>query len=383
MKWRKFFGCLGMGVLLCALILSNCDLQKVWPSSLPEIPDASSSPSIQNQENKSKNLPSSVALVLAGVLGDHSVMDSAREGMGQVAEKYGLNVDVLEMGSDTAGYEEQLRTTSASGYPIIVVGGSSAISALKKVSAEYPDTRYILFDGKIDEVPENYPNVYSVYYRQNESAFLAGVLAAGMTETGQIGYLAGEQTDSVRDSLIGYIEGAIYRNPDIRVEIAYADSSFNETECYTQGAELYSGVTDIAFINAGMAGSGGIKAAAEAEKLAIGADQDQALFFESTDIFVAGYIPTSVRKDVGESLVRAFDRLEENTFTWGITETLGLAEGYVGICENENYQALVPQTVREAVEEAKQKIISGEIIVQSTETLGSSGQEELFLSVQP
>ena len=44
-------------------------------------------------------------------------------------------------------------------------------------------------------------------------------------------------------------------------------------------------------------------------------------------------------------------------------ETLGLAEGAVGLADNEIYNTVVPEDVRTAVDGAKEKLLAGEVTV--------------------
>jgi len=47
----------------------------------------------------------------------------------------------------------------------------------------------------------------------------------------------------------------------------------------------------------------------------------------------------------------------------GTAETLGIAEGGIGVADNENFRKLVPAEFRDRVKELEEKIISGEITV--------------------
>jgi basic membrane protein A len=68
-------------------------------------------------------------------------------------------------------------------------------------------------------------------------------------------------------------------------------------------------------------------------------------------------------KNVDESLYRALKMYVEGNLPVGQAETLGIAEGGIGVADNENYRKLVPEEFRAKVKELEEKIISGEIAV--------------------
>ena len=68
-------------------------------------------------------------------------------------------------------------------------------------------------------------------------------------------------------------------------------------------------------------------------------------------------------KRVDNSLLRAFDLLEEGKLPLGRTELLGLKEGAVGIVKNAVYEKLVPASVRGDVDKAEAEIAAGTIVV--------------------
>lgn len=89
------------------------------------------------------------------------------------------------------------------------------------------------------------------------------------------------------------------------------------------------------------------------------------MIFKDNDADKANLIPASVMKRVDNSLVRAIDLEMNGELRWGEEESLGLAEGAVGLSENEFYEKNVPQDVRDLILEVSDKIVSGELKVNS------------------
>lgn len=327
--------------------------------------------------------PLKVALLLTGSLGDLSFLDSANAGMEEVAEKYGVDVKVIEMGGDSTKYETNFLDASDADYDVIIGSGWQTQEPIQNVAPEYPDKKYIIFDAAVDYDSDDYSNVYSINFKQNEASFLAGVLAARQSETGTIGFIGGAEGGSISDFLVGYIEGAVYANPDIKVLVGYVGDFTDSPKCKSLALAQYQQGADYVFTAAGSAGIGSLEAAKEAEKWAIGVDSDQAMLFSETDPETASRIPTSVMKRVDNSLVQTFDQIEAGEEIWGQEVVLGLAEEAVALCDNSYYQELVSEELRQELEDVKAMIVSGEITVDSAFAMNTDEVNDLVSSVAP
>jgi basic membrane protein A len=125
---------------------------------------------------------------------------------------------------------------------------------------------------------------------------------------------------------------------------------------YRQGASIVFNV-------AGGTGLGIFEAAAEDGRWAIGVDSDQWLMLKDEKPELAARILTSMLKNVDNSLFRALKLHLEGKLAWGKAESLGIAEGGVGLAKNENYQKLTPEDIKARIEEAEKAILEGRIRV--------------------
>ena len=278
-----------------------------------------------------------VTLLVTGSFGDKAFNDSAQAGMKKIESEMGdqVEVEMIEMGSDKTKFEGSMLDAAESDADIIITGLWDMKEITEQVAQEFPEKKFIIFDTDVDYTLGDLSNVYSMSYKQNEGAFLAGVLAASVTssdmefanEDAVIGFVGAKDTAAViNDSAVGYIEGA-----------------------------------DCVFVAAGPASVGVIEAGAESQKYVIGVDSDQALAYEGKD--EANYIISSAIKGVGDSLFSSIERAQAGELPYGEHETLGLAEGAVGLADNEIYNTVVPEDVRTAVDGAKEKLLAGEVTV--------------------
>ncbi len=178
-----------------------------------------------------------------------------------------------------------------------------------------------------------------------------------------IGSIGGQEIPVILDFMVGYEQGAKDTNPDIQVIRQFA-GSWNDP---AKGKELakaqYSQGADIVFQIAGGTGQGVFEAATEDGKYAIGVDSDQALIIEEANPDQAARILTSMMKNVDNSIFRGVQKHLDGTLPYGTAESLGIAEGGVGLARNKFYDQSTPDEVKALVDAAEQKITAGEITV--------------------
>jgi len=335
--------------------------------------------------------PLKVALLLNGTLGDKSFFDSAARGIEMAKKDLGIQATIIEMGYNPANWRPTLEDVSDQDYDIIIVGTWQMAENLEEVAPMFPDKKYIIFDTTVDYSKGDLDNVYSILYKQNEGSFLVGALAAMITTSNMpkanpeplIGCVGGMDIPVINDFIVGYIEGARYINPNIKVLISYA-GTFSDP---AKGKELtlaqFRQGADISFNIAGQTGIGVLEAAKEMDKYAIGVDSDQALIVEEKDPEMAAHIVTSMMKNVDLSLYRALKLYLEGKLKFGQAEALGIAEGGVGVADNEYYRELVPEEFRKKIKEIEEMVKAGKIEVSSAFEMSSAELTELRNSVKP
>ncbi len=332
-----------------------------------------------------------VANLINGVMGDKSFFDSAANGMNLIKAEYGDEVEVktVEMTYDETKWEPTLLDIADEDWDIIIVGTWQMTEMLQEIAADYPDTKFFIYDTAVD-YSLGLENVYSILYSQNEASFVAGAMAAAITTSDMplanpepvIGFLGGMDIPVINDFLVGYIEGAQYVNPDTKVAISYIGSFSDSAKGKEMALAQYNQGADIGYNVAGQAGLGQLDAAKDMNRYAIGVDSDQAGIFADTDPDKAALITTSVLKRVDQSLLRAVKMHMDGTAPYGEAEILGFAEQGVGLAKNDIYKELVPADIQTLVDDVEKKIRSGEIKVSSAFGMDSDAMNDLRNSVK-
>ena len=318
--------------------------------------------------------PLRVVHFVNGVLGDKSFFDSAQRGVDMARAELGIESKTIEAGVDETTWEAALvDALENEDFDVFIVGTFQMNGYLTNLADNYPDKRFIIYDAPVDYEACECANVYSILYKQNEGSYLAGVYAAamttqpveGMNPEAIIGSVGGQEIPVIVDFMVGYEQGARDTNPDVQIIRQFA-GGWNDP---AKGKELakaqYSQGADIVFQIAGGTGQGVFEAAAEDGRYAIGVDSDQALIVESADPDQAARILTSMMKNVDLSLLRALRLHLEGTLPYGEIEALGIAEDGVGLARNKFYEESTPDEVKALVDEAEQRVLNGEVVVET------------------
>jgi basic membrane protein A and related proteins len=284
-------------------------------------------------------------------LGDQNFNDLAKRGLDRAVDELGVQGEVIES-RDAASYVPNL-TQAAEQSDLIAGVGFLLTEAITEIGNQYPDKKFALIDA-VSEAP----NVQGVIFREQEGAFLSGVLAGLMTESYKLGVIGGVKIPPVVRYAVGFEAGAKSVNPDIEVVVAYADT-FGDPAL---GKELtlaqFNQGIDIAFPVAGATGIGSFEAAKELGEghWVIAADTDQSQLGAEFQLAVA-------EKGVDTALFLAAQQVVEGTFEGG-ERSLGLAEDGVGLGHPHES---VPQDVLDTVAAYEQAIIDGAITVPADE----------------
>ena len=284
---------------------------------------------------------------------DRSFNQSASEGAERFKKETGIAFREFEI--TNAAQREQVMTQFARrGATIIVAVGFTQASAVEKVAREFPGVKFTIIDGAVD-----LPNVQSVNFREQESSFLCGMLAALASKTGRIGFIGGMDIPLIRKFALGYRAGAQYVNPSIEVFENMTGTTPAAWGDPTKGAELarsqFGRGADVIFHAAGATGIGVMQAARDEGRLSIGCDSNQ-------NYLHPGGVLTSAVKRVDVAVYRAFMDARNGTWKAGPL-LLGLAENGVDWALDEHNRALVTPAMEQRINQARADIISGKVKV--------------------
>lgn len=145
-------------------------------------------------------------------------------------------------GKDKESYVSNLRELAESKeYDVILTVGYAMSRAVDNVAKEYPEQLFVTID-----YPVNKDNVLSIVFREEESAFYSGVLAALMTKTNKVGFVSSFEGQNM-SHLYGFLLGIRAVDPNIAVEIVYTHS-YTDLSTGTAAAEKLKAAVWMLFI---------------------------------------------------------------------------------------------------------------------------------------
>ncbi|MDO4548943.1 MAG: BMP family ABC transporter substrate-binding protein [Clostridia bacterium] len=301
--------------------------------------------------------PLRVAAVLSGSLGDRSFYDSANDGIAQLTAKYdNVQGTVIECKNDASMFTSNL-ISAAESNDIVIAVGWEFWDALTEYVPQLPDTKFIFIDNGLDGVGDN---LLSITYAQNEGSFLVGYIAGKLSQTGKVGAVGGEDSDTINDFIVGYEAGAKLANPEIECLRQYAGTYDDPAKGKECALALYDLGCDIVFQIASKTGEGVFEAASETGNLAIGVDSDQK--YINPDVIICSMI-----KMVNTSIVTAVSNyIDDGVFEGGTIWSADMATGFIDVgYGDETMTQQVSDELKAEVAAIKADIISGAIEVPS------------------
>jgi basic membrane protein A len=288
-----------------------------------------------------------------GGLGDKSFNDSAHRGIERAESELGVKVVAIES-KEVKDYGANLRELADQGCDLVFAIGFNMMDDCAAVAKEFPETKFAIVDAMVEG-----ENVRSLLFKEEEGSFLVGYLAGLMTKSGRIGFVGGEDIALIHKFEYGYYAGALTANPNVTVLPSKYTGDWDNIDVAKQSANfLFSDGADIVYHAAGRAGLGVIRAAKERGKLAIGVDSDQ-------DDIEPGFVLTSMIKRVDVAVFSTIKDLKEGKFTSG-SQVFDLKTEGVGTSEfTQTREMIGPENIAK-LDEVKQRIINGDIVVPST-----------------
>ncbi|WP_415378978.1 BMP family lipoprotein [Halosimplex sp. TS25] len=313
--------------------------------------------------------PTQVGVVYAtGGLGDGSFNDQAQSGIERAAEEFDIEYNEAQPEGTTefSNFQRQFARETDPNYDLVCCIGFLQADALGSTASEYPDQRFMIVDETVDA-----DNVASYVFAEEQGSFLVGHLAGALTTmdfqagTGStnpdtsVGFVGGVESPLIRRFQAGYEAGVAHANENVGVQTAYVGGFDDPSGGKEAALSMYQSGADIVYHAAGNSGTGVFQAAQEQEQFAIGVDRDQSVTRESfSDVILASMV-----KRVDTAVFNSVQAVVNGSFDGGSTTTLALEDDGVEAVYGQQLGSEIPQDIKDAIGEARQGIVDGEIDV--------------------
>ena len=304
-----------------------------------------------------------------GGIDDGSFNETAWKGVQDAMSEYGIDGRYVESqsGSD---YEPNLNSMRDNNCDVIFAVGFLMGDATKAAAEANPAQNYSILDYLYDPTISN---VIGQVYATNEAGFMAGYLAAGVSNTGVVGTFGGMNIPPVTAFMEGYARGVAYYNAAKGANVQVLGwnpasqeglftgnfESLDDGRAFAQN--LYDEGADIVMPVAGPVALGSAALANElgpdALKI-IGVDADWTV----TDPERAHVYLTSVVKRMDNTVKAVIKQAMDGDFAGGVMVG-NVANGGVSLAPYHSFDSAIPADLKAEVDAIRAGIIDGSVNV--------------------
>ncbi len=303
-----------------------------------------------------------------GGLGDRGFNDLAYAGLQRASKELGVQIEVLEPRAP-ADYARNLTKLAAAGDNPVFAVGYQMTDAVTRLAARFPGVTFAGLDIVFDPLADN---VIGLSFKEQEAGYLAGVVAGTLTTRTDVdprlnaaqvvGFVGGMKIPPVQRYEAGFIAGVRSVAPGVRVRSVYTGSFSDARKGSAAARSLIAGGADIIFAAAGVTGNGAAEACKRERALFIGVDADQ----YETIAGIGDTILTSAVKRVDNAVFVTVKAAAAGDLKGGENRVFGLAEDGVGLAPFHEWDAKLPQDIKDAVAKARDDVVSGAVTVPET-----------------
>lgn len=308
-----------------------------------------------------------------GGFDDQSFNQAAYSGLVSAEEELGIETAEAESNSD-AEFGPNIDAMVQQDCDFVIGAGFLLEQAIEDAANANPDTNFGLVDSGFSDAdfnPIELDNGKPILFNTAEAAFLAGYLAAGMTETDKVATFGGLPIPSVQIFMDGFSDGIDKYNEDngTAVELlgwdkeaqngSFANSFEDQTQGASLGEQFISQGADIIMPVAGPVGLGTASVAEGTDTKLIWVDSDG---YETTEY--GDIILTSVLKHMGPAVHGAIEETVAGSFS-NEPYVGTLENGGVSLAEFHDFESEVAQELKDKLAEYEEQIISGDLVIES------------------
>lgn len=285
-----------------------------------------------------------VAFVYIGPPGDGGYTYQHDQGRLYMEKELGIKADFVENVPESAD-AERIITELAQTHDIVFTTSFGYMDFTLNVAGKFPNVKFMHASGY--KTAENMGTYFGKNY---QASYLSGIAAGKMTKKNHLGYVGAFPISEVIYNLNAFTLGAQSVNPDVKVDVVWTNTWYDPATERQAAISLLDKGADV--LMAYQDSPATLQAAAERGAFAGGNDSDMSKYAPDN------YLTNPVW-NWGPYYVKAVKSVMDGT--WKSEQYSGdMADGMIELAP---FGSKVPDDVKQLVEDAKAKIISGELDV--------------------
>ena len=290
----------------------------------------------------------SVLVFITGVLAGSPTYEMMAEGALVFAENHSnVKVKIYEAGMNQAQWEMQLTEMISGGEYDVVIGSNPSLPEMcVNIAKMFPEIKFVITDAHY----EGHPQIKTYLYNQYEQSRLLGYLAGLITTSDmpsankqkKVGFIAAQEYPLLTRHMVpGFIEGARLADPEIEIDFRVIGSWSDAVKAAELASAMMDSGVDVFTAIAGGASQGLIKTASERGAYVV-------WFNINAYNMAPGVIAGCGIMEQKKLTMEILNDLLEGEIQYGVSETLGVREGYLGfISDDPQYKNLIPSDLQE------------------------------------
>jgi simple sugar transport system substrate-binding protein len=308
----------------------------------------------------SASAPLKVAFAYVGPVGDGGwtfAHDNARKA---VEKHFGDKVQTsfVEKVPEAADAERVFRDMASQGNKLIFGTTFGYMEPMLKVAADLPDVKFEHATGY-----KQAPNMRTYDSRTYEGAYMAGVIAGGMTKTNTLGVVGSVPIPEVVRNINSFTMGAQSVNPKIKTKVVWVNEWFNPPKETEAAQSLINGGADVLMQNTDS--SAVLQTAGKAGKYAFGWDSDMTAYAPNAHL-------ASAVINWAPYYINAVQDALDGTWKGGGHTWWGVKESAIDIV---SISDKVPADVKAKVEAVKAGLKDGSFVIWKGPITSNEGKE--------
>ena len=362
---RSFVRLAGLGTLAALTGLSACSKKEETTTSTTSTPAATTTTTTTtttaaSAPATSASGPLKIAFAYVGPVGDGGwtfAHDNARKAL---EKEFGdkIQTSFVEKVPEAADAERVFRDMVSQGNQMIFGTTCGYMEPMLKVAADNPGVKFEHATGY-----KTAPNMRTYNARTYEGAYMAGVIAGGMTKTNTLGVVGSIPIPEVIRNINAFTMGAQSVNPKVTTKVVWVNEWFNPPKETEAAQSLLNGGADVLMQNTDS--SAVLQTAGKAGKYAFGWDSDMQAY--SPDAHLASAII-----NWAPYYIKATREALDGSWKGGIDTWWGVKEGAIDIV---SISDKVPAEIKSKVEAVKTGLKDGSFVVFKGPLAGNDGKE--------
>ncbi|HWK83448.1 MAG TPA: BMP family ABC transporter substrate-binding protein [Caldimonas sp.] len=357
---RTFVQLAGWGSLAAIAALSGCGKKEETTPAAATPPPASAAMAAAPAPAASG--PLKIAFAYVGPVGDGGwtfAHDNARKALEkELGDK--IQTSFVEKVPEAADAERVFRDMASQGNKLIFGTTFGYMEPMLKVAADLPDVKFEHATGY-----KTAPNMNVYDSRTYEGAYMAGVIAGGMTKTNTLGVVGSIPIPEVIRNINSFTLGAQSVNPKVKTKVVWVNEWFNPPKETEAAQSLINGGADVLMQNTDS--SAVLQTAGKAGKYAFGWDSDMTAYAPNAHLAssIINWAPYYI-KTTKDALAGTW-KGDQHSW-WGVKE---------GAIDIVSISDKVPADVKAKVDQVKAGLKDGSFVIWKGPITNNEGKEVL------